>query len=111
MKIIIFGAAGPSGLNTLTKALKKGHHLAYARNPAKISYQHPNLTVVKGELSDAQRISDAIKGAHAVISLLGPKGKSEPSLPLAQGARNIVEAMKVHGVKKTDCNTKCIRSK
>jgi len=101
MKLVIFGSSGPAGIMTLTKALKEGHQvIAYARNPSKISYQHSNLSLVKGELSNAQSISNAIKGADAVISLLGPKGKSVPSLPLAQGTRNIIEAMKVHGVKR-----------
>jgi nucleoside-diphosphate-sugar epimerase len=101
MKIIIFGSTGPSGILTLTAALKKGHHVvAYARNPSKISYQHPNLKIIKGELSDVQSISDAIKGTDAVISLLGPKGKSESHFPLAQGTRNVIAAMKTHGVKR-----------
>lgn len=101
MRIVIFGATGPTGILTLTKALKSGHHVVvYARDPSKVTYEHPNISLVKGELSNKQLIADTIKGANAVISVLGPKGKSTPDLPLAQGMKHIVSGMKLHHVKR-----------
>jgi len=99
MKIVLFGGTGPTGILTLTKALESGHHVVvYARDPSKVHFSHPHLTLVKGDLSDAQAIADLIDGADAVISVLGAKGKTTPDLPLAQAIKNIVAAMKLHQV-------------
>ena len=74
MRIIIFGGTGPTGVLTLTKALRSGHHVVvYARDPSKVKYDHPNLSLVKGELSNGKLIANSIKGADAVIRVLGPK--------------------------------------
>lgn len=43
------------------------------------------------------RRSSAIAGQDAVISLLGPTGKST-GMPISEGMRNIVEAMQANGV-------------
>lgn len=100
MNITVFGGTGTSGLLTIEKALKFGHHVkAYARNPEKITLQHPNLTVVKGELDEYQKIEDSIRGANAVVSLLGPKAKSKDTV-IANGYKYIVAAMKKNGVKR-----------
>lgn len=98
MNITVFGGTGPTGLLTIEKALKSGHYVkAYARNPEKITFQHPSLVVVKGELDEYQKIEESIQGADAVVSLLGPKAKSKETV-IANGYKNIVAAMKKTGV-------------
>jgi len=57
------------------------------------------LAIVQGELTDQALIEDAVKGADAVISVLGPRGGSK-SKPLTQGMLNIIAAMKKHGVRR-----------
>lgn len=52
---------------------------ALVRNPAKLTVTHADLTVVPGELSDPEAIEQAIKGADAVISALGPTLKRSAS--------------------------------
>lgn len=54
---------------------------------------------MQGELSDQESIERAVRGADAVISLLGPRGGSERK-PLTQGMQNILEAMKKQGVRR-----------
>ncbi|TLX26618.1 SDR family oxidoreductase [Chryseobacterium indologenes] len=100
MKIAIFGGTGTSGLLTIEKALKEGHEVtAYARKPEKITFKHENLTVVKGELTEYDKIEKVIGDVKAVISLLGPTGKAKDTL-ISNGYRNIITAMKKHGVKR-----------
>jgi hypothetical protein len=55
--------------------------------------------VVIGKITNAQAIDDAVAGADAVISALGlSMGRKETGLPLVEGTRLIIDAMKRHGV-------------
>ncbi len=100
MNITIFGGTGVTGLLLVDKALKSGHKVTvFARTPSKISIQHNHLKIVKGELTESDKIENAVKGAHAVISVLGPTQKTK-GLIIADGTKNIVEAMKKNDVKR-----------
>jgi nucleoside-diphosphate-sugar epimerase len=100
MRFALFGATGATGKLLLGKALAAGHQVtAYVRNPAKLGEPRRGLAVVVGELTDADAIDKAIAGQDAVISLLGPVGKSVGT-PVADGTRIIVAAMHRHGVRR-----------
>ena len=44
MKLLIFGATGSIGGQVVEQALEQGHTVtAFARNPAKLNIQHPDL--------------------------------------------------------------------
>ena len=100
MNVTIFGGSGVAGLLTIEKALMAGHRVtAYVRTPSKIRIEHDNLRIVKGELTDVEKISAAIDGAHAVISLLGPTGKAK-ELFVANGTQRIINIMQKNGPKR-----------
>lgn len=100
MNITIFGGTGKTGLLLIEKALQFGYIVtAFARTPSKISIQHSNLKIVKGELTDKDGISEAIKNAGVVISVLGPDQKTK-GLIIANGIKNILDAMNRNGVKR-----------
>lgn len=100
MNITIFGGTGKTGLLLIEKALKNGHTVTvFARTPSKISIQHNNLKIVKGELEEYGKIEEAIKNADAVLSVLGPTQKTK-GLAIANGIKNIVDAMKKNDVKR-----------
>lgn len=100
MNVAIFGGTGVTGLLVIQKALSAGHRVtAFARTPSKISIQHSNLSIVEGELTDIDKIESAVKGVDAVISVLGPTGKSK-GLVISNGIKNIISAMQKHGVKR-----------
>lgn len=100
MKITVFGGTGPAGRILVRKALDGGHEVcAYARNPGKLSLDHSGLTVVQGELTDAAAITRAVDGSEAVISLLGPSGRTQ-GMPVSEGMQRIVDAMREKGVKR-----------
>src|SRR6185312_6809907 len=100
MRVLIFGATRASGRLTTERALAAGHQVTvYARNPAKVTANHPRLAVVKGELDDVAAIQEAMLGQEAVISLLGPSGKSE-GLTYSTAMRTIVDAMRSAGVRR-----------
>jgi nucleoside-diphosphate-sugar epimerase len=100
MKVTIFGGTGATGQLVIQKALSAGHSVtAFARTPSKISIHHGDLIIIDGGLTDIDKIETAVKGADAVISVLGPTGKSK-GLVISNGLKNIIAAMKKHGVKR-----------
>lgn len=102
MNITLFGASGAIGLKLSQQALAKGHHVkAFVRNPDKIKISHPNLQLIKGELSDSAAILNSVLGSDAIISVLGPPlVRHYKGMQLADGHRNIISAMKENGVKR-----------
>jgi putative NADH-flavin reductase len=100
LRITIFGGTGPTGLLLVEQALARGHDVvAFARTPSKLP-PHERLSVVEGELNDSEKISAAIAGSEAVLSLLGPGTNAADVPPLVTGTRNIVAAMHAHGVRR-----------
>ena len=55
--------------------------------------------MIGGQLHDSAAIERAIAGTDAVISVLGPKGKSA-GLPISRGTQTIVDAMKRQAVRR-----------
>lgn len=101
MNVTVFGATGAIGSLTVTELLERGHTVtAYARNAAKApSSWGDRVRVVIGEMSDADAIDSAVAGAGAVVSALGPSmDRKATGLPLVEGTRHILDAMKRHGV-------------
>jgi putative NADH-flavin reductase len=100
MKIAVFGSTGNVGRLLVGQALAEGYDvIAYARNPSKLIIKHEHLTIVQGALSDEAVIERNITGTDAVISVMGPSGKSEGT-PITQGMRHIIAAMNKHGVRR-----------
>src|SRR4051812_11190059 len=102
MNLTVFGATGGVGRELVTQALDAGHHVtAYVRSPAKLTAAHPNLTVITGELTDRDAVQRAIHGADAVITALGPSlDRKATGMPLLEGTRTIVAAMRAEGVER-----------
>ena len=102
MKLIIFGATGRTGIHVIEQALATGHDVvAFIRNPAKLNLSHERLRVVQGELTDAAAVEDVVRGADAVLATLTPNlARGAKDMPVAEGTRNIVAAMRAHGVRR-----------
>jgi len=102
MEIVIFGASGGIGKLLIEQALNTQHKVkAYLRNPSKLELTHQNLEVVKGELSDFEKIRNTISGVDAVISTLGPPLKRNyDGWPILEAHQNIIRAMEMEGVKR-----------
>jgi nucleoside-diphosphate-sugar epimerase len=101
MNVTVFGATGAIGSLTVNELLANGHTVtAYARNPNKVPPEWGDrVRVVIGELSDAGAIDQAVAGADAVVSTLGPSlDRKATGMPLVEGTRHILDAMKRHGV-------------
>jgi nucleoside-diphosphate-sugar epimerase len=101
MNVTVFGATGAIGSLTVNELLAHRHTAtAYARNPDKIPAEWGDrVRIIIGELSDAGAIDRAVAGADVVVSALGPSlDRKAADMPLIEGTRNILDAMKRHGV-------------
>lgn len=100
MNLLIFGSTGGTGRLLVEQALEQGHIVtAFARNPAKVTAKHSNLSVVQGDVLDYASVEPAVKGKEAVLSALGVR-KLRKTTVLSEGTRNILRAMEQHGVKR-----------
>ncbi len=100
MNLTSFGATGRTGQRLVTQALAAGHRLtALARALAKLMLVDDRLAVIPGVLGDAARVTEAVAGAEAVLSVLGPVS-NRPDCPLNQGMTPIIAAMERRGVRR-----------
>jgi putative NADH-flavin reductase len=101
MKLLIVGATGGTGLCLVDQALAAGHQVtAFVREPAKLRTTHANLSVVKGDVLDAASMAGAVKDQEAVLCALGTRDRSKTNVTVSQGTKNLLAAMKAHGVKR-----------
>lgn len=100
MKLTIFGGSGRTGIHVIEQALEAGHHVtALVRTPSKLGVTHPNLNVIQGDIRDAAKIEQAVQGADAVISALGPTSNA-PEFTVSNGMQHIINAMRKHAVQR-----------
>jgi putative NADH-flavin reductase len=94
--IAVFGASGTIGQLLIKQALAEGNKVnAYVRKKKTFPIKHEHLNLFQGELDDFVAIKGVISGTNAVISTLGPPLKfSYSGMPISDGHRNIVKAMK-----------------
>ncbi|MDH6142287.1 MULTISPECIES: NAD(P)-dependent oxidoreductase [Kitasatospora] len=71
-KIAVFGANGTIGSRIVREALNRGHQVtAVVRDPAKVTEQHPNLTVTTGDVLDPASVAKAAAGQDVLVSAVG----------------------------------------
>ena len=97
--IAVFGASGRTGIPFIKKAVEVYKIRALVRSPAKLSFSHPNLEIIKGDVLNASDITHTIEGTQAVVSLLGHTKGSPPNLQ-TEATRHIIAAMKAEGIQR-----------
>lgn len=100
MKLTIFGATGGTGAQVLQQALAAGHTVAIlVRNPAKVTIEHPQLTVVTGNVLNPNDVDKALDQAGAVVCSLG-NTSNNPADVVSAGTQQIVNAMQRRSIKR-----------
>lgn len=100
-KVLVIGATGGTGQELVRQALDRGYEVtAFVRDPAKLRIAHPQLRVVRGDVTDPSSVEDAVEGHDAVVSALGHRRLFVPSTVQTEGMRNILSAMERHGVRR-----------
>ena len=101
MIITVFGATGMVGRQVVREALIMGHQVrAFGRNVFTANFPgNENLVVVPGALFDEDQVFNAIKGADAVISVVGGSVDGMDKTR-SLGMKYIVQQMERAGVKR-----------
>jgi uncharacterized protein len=107
MKIAILGATGFAGASLLTEALTRPELqiTAVARNPDAVT-PHARLTVVKGDVFEADGLADALRGHDAVIHAYHPGRAADMADVYDQsvaGHEAIIAATRAAGVPRLIC--------
>src|SRR6201996_6933268 len=99
MKVIVFGATGGIGRLLVAGALDHGHTVtAFVRSGQSLE-PRDGLSVVEGDLFDAQAVGDAIDGHRAVFCALGSRTlKADPVL--SRAIPLIINGMHFHSVER-----------
>ena len=108
MKLLVFGATGPTGLQVLAQALQQGHEVsAFVRSPLVQGAQTPpgldlaRVRVVNGSVTDdAAAVAEAVRGHDAVICALGRRNSFKSEHLIERSLRNIVPGMERHAVRR-----------
>jgi uncharacterized protein len=101
-RILLIGASGFIGSAILKEALERNHLVtALVRHPEKIKLVHKNLVIKTGDVFLSKVVSEAAKGADAVISAYNP-GWRNPDIAAdtTRGYLSILEGVRHAGVKR-----------
>src|SRR5688500_18218794 len=72
MNILIFGASGATGRNLVSQALSQKHSVsAFVRDPSKLRLLGDHVKIIEGDVSDFQKVNEAVRDQDAVLSALG----------------------------------------
>lgn len=106
LKLAVFGATGPTGLEVVRQALDAGHHVtAIVRTPAKMMLAHERLTLHQGDALDASSFTPALAGHDVVISCLGAPAGRKPVTLYSRAAESLITACEAQGISRIFCVT------
>jgi uncharacterized protein YbjT (DUF2867 family) len=104
MNILIIGASQGTGALAAGAALKKGHRVtAFARDPLRLTLEHPQLQKVCGDFQQPTSVEAAVAGQDAVIVTAAATRrralKDDPRYS-SRGTARVIQAMKRGGVRR-----------
>jgi len=98
MRLFILGATGGIGRQLVDQALERRHQVtAFIRSPQKLGARRDGLTVIPGDVHNADAMSRALRGHDAVLSALGPPGPARNTIT-SDSARATIAAMQSAGI-------------
>jgi len=100
VNLTIVAATGGIGRHLLTQALAMGHNVtAVVRRPAALPAAPARVVTADLGVPDESALRDAVTGADAVLSGLGPRTRADAAVA-ARGTRAMVAAMRSAGVRR-----------
>ncbi len=94
LNVLVIGGTSGIGLEVVRQSVERGHNVtALARRPERMSFFHPQLTVLKGDVLDAESISNAISQNDVIISTIGMGPTRKPVNVFSEGMTNTLAIM------------------
>jgi uncharacterized protein YbjT (DUF2867 family) len=111
MRVLVIGATGGSGRAAVAQLLAEGHEVTcLSRRPAEPEQLEAGLRLLRGDALNAADVERAVAGQEAVVVTLGISenplrvrfsGPAHTQLDVrSAGTRNVIAAMRRHGVRK-----------
>ncbi|XP_021349765.1 flavin reductase (NADPH)-like [Mizuhopecten yessoensis] len=108
MRLVVFGATGPTGQYVVKQALARGHYVhALVRSPGNLTTDDTHLTKSRVNIFKPEEIHSHLSGSDALISCLGTRklalfDRSKVTL-YTESLQSIVEAMRMSRTKRLIC--------
>jgi putative NADH-flavin reductase len=101
MKLSIIGASRGIGRQLVEQALARGHRVtAMARRPQVLELKHEALTMIPGDIREAEAAARAVAGQEAVCLTLGVGVTWRPVTVFSEGTAQVLAAMAREGVRR-----------
>jgi len=101
LRVVAFGAAGPTGRLLTQLLLDAGHEtVAVTRHPEQFDLRHDRLRVEAADATDLGAVTKAVDGADAVVSVLGTPFSRDPITLYSASATALTRAMADTGVRR-----------
>jgi uncharacterized protein YbjT (DUF2867 family) len=106
MKVVVFGATGPTGRQIVARALEQGHEVtAFVRDPAACGFEEEEgFHVFGGDVLQPATVDRVMRDQRGVLCALGPRahtGHGETPINLCSvGTRHILESMERSGTRR-----------
>lgn len=106
MKFLLIGATGPTGEAIVKQGLAQGHDItALVRDPSKVVVSDPSLSLVVGDILNAQDVDAAMAGQEAVICSLGTGVTFKHVTLFSDGTQHLLDSMQKHAIRRIVCIT------
>jgi putative NADH-flavin reductase len=99
--IAVIGGTGKSGKYLVQTLLQQGHQLKLlVRNPEKAPANHPQVSIIPGNVTDYNAVQALITGTQAVVSTLGLGIPASAPGIFSQSTMHVIQAMQVCNVRR-----------
>ncbi len=98
--IAIIGGSGATGSEVVRLALEANYKITLVERKPNGLQPKENLSVVKGDVTDLESLTEAFKNMDVVISCFGPANGRKAGNLMSVGATNIVRACEQNGIKR-----------
>lgn len=99
MKVLVFGAAGKTGMAVVAQAVAAGHEVTAFVHEAE-EKKFPNVRIVEGDATNRADVDAALHGQDAVIDTIGGKTPYKETTLEASAASTIIESMRQNKVRR-----------